>query len=261
MGMGDPTRPLGASPARPPPPAQPPQPRSAFDELEDVMRMSLGGSPARQPQPPITQQPLAQHQQQPPPPAAQLLQGAHQPQAFGSPARQPAPMGQQQQQQPGKVLTGDLDSSLAQLANNLTINKTATAQKPMQWSSPKNQSKPAWSPQPMQATTGAGYRPMGPGMALPPMPHTLPHTYHPPHYVMQQPSMVMPQAMMPMAGMAPMRPQMPPQPTNQSIRAAVFVTSFPELVATKRTWGRFENSPPSLTGNVAVNSVPVCQSN
>lgn len=31
----------------------------------------------------------------------------------------------QQQQQPGKVLTGDLDSSLASLANNLTINKSA----------------------------------------------------------------------------------------------------------------------------------------
>ncbi|CAG9793554.1 unnamed protein product [Diatraea saccharalis] len=69
--------------------------------------------------------------------------------------------GQQTQQQPGKVLTGDLDSSLAQLANNLTINKTAT-QKPMQWNSPKNQSKPGatWTPQPMHATTGAGYRPM-----------------------------------------------------------------------------------------------------
>lgn len=37
--------------------------------------------------------------------------------------------GQQQQQQAGKVLTGDLDSSLAQLANNLSINKTASAQK------------------------------------------------------------------------------------------------------------------------------------
>lgn len=34
--------------------------------------------------------------------------------------------------------------------------------RPMQWSSPKNASKPGntWSPQPMQATTGAGYRPM-----------------------------------------------------------------------------------------------------
>ena len=38
---------------------------------------------------------------------------------------------QQQQQQPvntGKVLTGDLDSSLASLAENLTINKSASAQ-------------------------------------------------------------------------------------------------------------------------------------
>ncbi|XP_063536042.1 phosphatidylinositol-binding clathrin assembly protein LAP isoform X11 [Cydia strobilella] len=128
--------------------------------------------------------------------------------------------GQQQQQQPNKVLTGDLDSSLASLANNLTINKSATAPKPMQWNSPKNGSKPgaAWSPQPMQATTGAGYRPMGPGMNLPPMPHTLPHTYHPPHYVMQQPGMVMGMPGTPMPAMAmgqPMRPQFPPQPTNQ----------------------------------------------
>ncbi|XP_026497392.1 phosphatidylinositol-binding clathrin assembly protein LAP isoform X8 [Vanessa tameamea] len=127
---------------------------------------------------------------------------------------------QQPQQQPGKVLTGDLDSSLAQLANNLTINKTATAQKPMQWSSPKNASKPgaAWSPQPIQATTGAGYRPMGPGMTLPPMPHTLPHTYHPPHFVLQQPAMVMgmnSSPMMPMGAMPPMRPTLPPQPANQ----------------------------------------------
>ncbi|XP_063379520.1 phosphatidylinositol-binding clathrin assembly protein LAP isoform X6 [Cydia fagiglandana] len=127
--------------------------------------------------------------------------------------------GQQQQQQPNKVLTGDLDSSLASLANNLTINK-ATAPKPMQWNSPKNGSKPgaAWSPQPMQATTGAGYRPMGPGMNLPPMPHTLPHTYHPPHYVMQQPGMVMGMPGAPMPAMAmgqPMRPQFPPQSTNQ----------------------------------------------
>ncbi|CAH2985727.1 unnamed protein product [Chilo suppressalis] len=103
--------------------------------------------------------------------------------------------GQQSQQQPGKVLTGDLDSSLAQLANNLTINKTATPQKPMQWNSPKNASKPGatWTPQPMQATTGAGYRPM------------------------QQPGMVMgmPGAgMMPMGVAPPMRPAVPPQPTT-----------------------------------------------
>ncbi|XP_013147597.1 PREDICTED: phosphatidylinositol-binding clathrin assembly protein LAP isoform X5 [Papilio polytes] len=97
----------------------------------------------------------------------------------------------QQPQQPGKVLTGDLDSSLAQLANNLTINKTATAQKPMQWSSPKNATKPGWSPQPMQATTGAGYRPM------------------------QQPGMVMGMGPGLMGAIPPMRPAMPTQQTNQ----------------------------------------------
>ncbi|XP_034835878.1 phosphatidylinositol-binding clathrin assembly protein LAP isoform X3 [Maniola hyperantus] len=227
MGMGDPTQPITASPARPPPPNV--QPKSAFDDLEDVMRMSLGGSPAKQPQP-ITQQP------QPMPFGDVMNMPMSQPMMFGSPARQPmmpmAAMGQQTQQptQPGKVLTGDLDSSLAQLANNLTINKTASAQKPMQWSSPKNASKTgvSWSPQPMQATTGAGYRPMGPGMMLPPMPHTLPHTiphtYHPPHFVLdqatqqQQPAMVMGMnatPMMPMGAMQPMRPPVPPQPTNQ----------------------------------------------
>ncbi|XP_039760282.1 phosphatidylinositol-binding clathrin assembly protein LAP isoform X3 [Pararge aegeria] len=220
MGMGDPTQPITASPARPPPPNV--QPKSAFDDLEDVMRMSLGGSPAKQPQP-ITQQP------QPMPFGDVMNMPMSQPMMFGSPARQPmmpmAAMGQQtQQQQPGKVLTGDLDSSLAQLANNLTINKTASAQKPMLWSSPKNASKTttAWSPQPMQATTGAGYRPMGHGMTLQPMPHTLPHslphTFHPPHFVLQQPAMVMgmnASNMMPMGAMQPMRPPIPPQPTNQ----------------------------------------------
>ncbi|XP_045527173.1 phosphatidylinositol-binding clathrin assembly protein LAP isoform X10 [Pieris brassicae] len=125
---------------------------------------------------------------------------------------------QQQPTQPNKVLTGDLDSSLAQLANNLSINKTATAPKPMQWSSPKNATKPGggWSPQPMQATTGANYRPMGPGMNISPMPHTLPHMFHPPHYVMQQPGVVMGMNASPMMmpGMTPMRPPIPPQPTN-----------------------------------------------
>jgi len=65
---------------------------------------------------------------------------------------------------PAKVLTGDLDTSLASLAENLTINKGATAPvKGVQWNSPKNTGKPGqtgWSPQPMAATTGANYRPM-----------------------------------------------------------------------------------------------------
>ncbi|XP_057323225.1 phosphatidylinositol-binding clathrin assembly protein LAP isoform X8 [Microplitis mediator] len=64
------------------------------------------------------------------------------------------------------VLTGDLDSSLASLAQNLTINKGAQQQvKGIQWNSPKNTAKASgmagWTPQPMAATTGAGYRPMG----------------------------------------------------------------------------------------------------
>ncbi|XP_034485428.1 phosphatidylinositol-binding clathrin assembly protein LAP isoform X5 [Drosophila innubila] len=72
---------------------------------------------------------------------------------------------QQQQQQTagtGKIITGDLDSSLMSLVDNLNINKTASA-KPVQWNSPKNTAKPGanWTPQPMAATTGAGYRPMG----------------------------------------------------------------------------------------------------
>ncbi|XP_073980827.1 phosphatidylinositol-binding clathrin assembly protein lap isoform X12 [Rhodnius prolixus] len=67
--------------------------------------------------------------------------------------------------QGGKVLTGDLDTSLAMLAENLTINKgNQPVQKGMQWNSPKNSAKSGggtgWSPQPMAATTGANYRPM-----------------------------------------------------------------------------------------------------
>ncbi|CAI6354480.1 unnamed protein product [Macrosiphum euphorbiae] len=75
-----------------------------------------------------------------------------------------------------KVLTGDLDSSLASLAENLTINKV-TQPPPVQWNSPKNTPKPGngqpgmgWSPQPMAATTGANYRPMGQGMMSNPSP-------------------------------------------------------------------------------------------
>ncbi|XP_074114872.1 phosphatidylinositol-binding clathrin assembly protein lap isoform X3 [Cotesia typhae] len=64
------------------------------------------------------------------------------------------------------VLTGDLDSSLASLAQNLSINKSSQQQvKGVQWNSPKNTAKASgmagWTPQPMAVTTGAGYRPMG----------------------------------------------------------------------------------------------------
>lgn len=45
----------------------------------------------------------------------------------GTPAGIGGPQQQQAAAQSGKVLTGDLDSSLASLAENLTINKSATA--------------------------------------------------------------------------------------------------------------------------------------
>ncbi|XP_065094231.1 phosphatidylinositol-binding clathrin assembly protein LAP-like isoform X3 [Ochlerotatus camptorhynchus] len=67
-------------------------------------------------------------------------------------------------QQPGKVLTGDLDSSLASLAESLSINKGSSPQiKNVQWNSPKNTAKPGsagWSPQPQPATNQTGYKPM-----------------------------------------------------------------------------------------------------
>lgn len=97
--------------------------------------------------------------------------------------------------QPGKVLTGDLDTSLALLAENLTMNKgNQQAAKGMQWNSPKNAAKPGtgWTPQPMAATTGANYRPMGPGMMSTP-------TFASMHHMgmMGSPRQVPPQAQQP----------------------------------------------------------------
>ncbi|XP_011137403.1 phosphatidylinositol-binding clathrin assembly protein LAP isoform X16 [Harpegnathos saltator] len=110
----------------------------------------------------------------------------------------------------GKVLTGDLDSSLASLAQNLTINKSAQQQvKGMQWNSPKNAAKtggPAgWSPQPMAATTGAGYRPMGQGMTqLLPTTTTMGFPTQPTMMGMQG----IPMGIQGMQGMQGMRPMM-----------------------------------------------------
>lgn len=67
-----------------------------------------------------------------------------------------------------KVITGDLDSSLASLADNLIIDKSAqpSGKGNMQWNSPVKTATGAagWTPQPMAATTGANYRPMGQSM-------------------------------------------------------------------------------------------------
>ncbi|XP_017056868.1 phosphatidylinositol-binding clathrin assembly protein LAP isoform X4 [Drosophila ficusphila] len=125
---------------------------------------------------------------------------------------------QQQQQQPpagtGKIITGDLDSSLMSLVDNLNINKTASA-KPVQWNSPKNTAKPGanWTPQPMAATTGAGYRPMAHGMTVSPAPITINHPYihasYPvmPNYMQGMPAMGQPsmmgQAAAPLTGVPP----------------------------------------------------------
>ncbi|XP_043797056.1 phosphatidylinositol-binding clathrin assembly protein LAP isoform X11 [Apis laboriosa] len=118
----------------------------------------------------------------------------------------------------GKVLTGDLDSSLASLAQNLTINKSAQQQvKGMQWNSPKNAAKtggPAggWTPQPMAATTGAGYRPMGQGMTQLPS-TTLSFPPHPAPLGMQG----VPIGMQSMQGIRPMMSTISGGPSNMMV--------------------------------------------
>ncbi|XP_036321781.1 phosphatidylinositol-binding clathrin assembly protein LAP [Rhagoletis pomonella] len=137
--------------------------------------------------------------------------GSQQQQLLTQQQQQQLQLQQQQQMQPastGKILTGDLDSSLMSLVDNLNINKSSSA-KPVQWNSPKNTAKPGanWTPQPMAATTGAGYRPMAHGMTVSPAPITIQnhpyiHASYPviPNY-MQQGMPVMGQ---PMLGQAPL---------------------------------------------------------
>ncbi|XP_059473416.1 phosphatidylinositol-binding clathrin assembly protein LAP isoform X3 [Neocloeon triangulifer] len=126
----------------------------------------------------------------------------------------------------GTVLTGDLESSLASLADNLTINKSQPAQKGMQWNSPKNTAKPGqnWTPQPMAATTGANYRPMGQGMQLvQPAPQAVPFNMYPSPQVypvmqgmwaggVQQPMMAAPGAQIMPPAMQPQQQQSQPDP-------------------------------------------------
>ncbi|EFN85867.1 Phosphatidylinositol-binding clathrin assembly protein LAP [Harpegnathos saltator] len=147
--------------------------KSAFDDLNDSIRMALGGSPSR-PAPLAQQQQQQQQQQaaglaaqqQPPPPQQRRMPPqsaggmfacnpddateqpmsmpggpivgygiptqAQVPVGYGSPAKQAMsaagqPIGNAAAGT-GKVLTGDLDSSLASLAQNLTINKSAQQQ-------------------------------------------------------------------------------------------------------------------------------------
>ncbi|XP_034944594.1 phosphatidylinositol-binding clathrin assembly protein unc-11 isoform X2 [Chelonus insularis] len=178
-----------------------PSATSAFDDLNNSIRMALGGSPSRSV--PSTQQSSFNQSTQQVPiqqgftksevnlgPQIGLNQSqmstsigldyapqSQVPLGYGSPAKQPlAATGQSTTSSTDKVLTGDLDSSLASLAQNLSINKSSQQQvKNIQWNSPKNLSRPnmsgstGWTPQPMAATTGVGYRPMGHGMTQVPV--------------------------------------------------------------------------------------------
>lgn len=127
----------------------------------------------------------------------------------------------------GKILTGDLDSSLMSLVDNLNINKSGST-KPVQWNSPKNTAKPGanWTPQPMAATTGAGYRPMAHGMTVSPAPVTINHPFiHPtypvlPNY-MQQGMPVMGAPMMATNNMQPMTGAQPVMPQMMSMQPTV----------------------------------------
>uniref|UniRef100_A0A1A9Z6K5 Uncharacterized protein n=1 Tax=Glossina pallidipes TaxID=7398 RepID=A0A1A9Z6K5_GLOPL len=108
--------------------------------------------------------------------------------------------------------------------------------RPVQWNSPKNTAKPGanWTPQPMAATTGAGYRPMAHGMTVSPAPITINHPYvhasYPviPNY-MQQGMPVMGQ---PMMGQAPLTGVVPPTmttplmvPSNSNVSSSGVITS------------------------------------
>ncbi|XP_069690718.1 phosphatidylinositol-binding clathrin assembly protein unc-11-like isoform X2 [Periplaneta americana] len=171
---------LGGSPTRPPPPAGaaaqavPPQTGAPVFAGFGGFDMPLQGQPGGAVIPPQSQAMM--------PGGGGMVFGppGGAPIGYGSPAKQgismTAPVGagstgvvQPGDSAGGKVLTGDLDSSLASLAQNLSINKGAQATvKGVQWNSPKNVAKPGgtgWTPQPMAATTGAGYRPMGQGMS------------------------------------------------------------------------------------------------
>lgn len=148
-------------------------------------------------------------------------------------------------QQPGKVLTGDLDSSLASLAESLSINKTSSAQiKNVQWNSPKNTTKPGsvgWSPQPQPATNQSGYKPMAQGMTVCPAPSTIQpiiHTSYPvvPTYMLQQ-------------GMPQIRPMMNPMMGSPQPAGMVMQQSQPHGVIGQSPLPQ-HTQPPASAANI-----------
>lgn len=130
---------------------------------------------------------------------------------------------QQRPQQPSKILTGDLETSLTSLVENLTMD--AGSRGP-QWNSPKNQPKTSaaggWQPQPMAATTAASYRPM-----VQPMGQGMPMMGQP---MVGQPMMAAaPQMQYPMGGGMQQQPAMgsPKIPTTQPTTQKQEVTFDP----------------------------------
>ncbi|XP_060534959.1 phosphatidylinositol-binding clathrin assembly protein LAP isoform X2 [Cylas formicarius] len=122
-------------------------------------------------------------------------------------------VGKNNSQQNGNgLLTGDLESSLASLAENLTISDRKQTLKGV-WNSPKNGSKPNnWTPQPMPATTGANYKPMNQSIPNSPFSSMITPSSNPVVY-----PQVSPVGMRPMAGMmTPLTPMVtvPQQPNS-----------------------------------------------
>ncbi|KAI4470419.1 clathrin assembly protein [Holotrichia oblita] len=120
------------------------------------------------------------------------LGGVLQPTSFQSNSSQTSTtqLNNNQQQQSSALITGDLESSLASLAENLSINNRPPV-KSVQWNSPKNGSKVgnSWTPQPMAATTGVGYKPMNQSMMSNPLVQPVTNIQQP-IYPAMQPMMV-----------------------------------------------------------------------
>ncbi|KAJ8967833.1 hypothetical protein NQ317_005867 [Molorchus minor] len=117
-----------------------------------------------------------------------------------------------QQASSNGLLTGDLESSLASLAENLTINNRTPPVKGVQWNSPKGGAKPGsnWTPQPISVTTGAGYKPMNQSMGSSPFSSLAQSPMQPqmfPQPVMGMRPMAANSTMLsPMPGMTPVNP-------------------------------------------------------
>uniref|UniRef100_A0A6P7F7Z2 Phosphatidylinositol-binding clathrin assembly protein LAP-like n=1 Tax=Diabrotica virgifera virgifera TaxID=50390 RepID=A0A6P7F7Z2_DIAVI len=118
------------------------------------------------------------------------------------------------------LLTGDLESSLASLAENLSIN-SRTAPKGVQWNSPgtKTGSKTSWTPQPISDTTGAGYKPMNQSMSNATSPFSsITVTSPQPQMYLQHPQMM---SMRPLTTIQPM-PQLNPTVNQMGPQSLLF---------------------------------------